>query len=217
MATGRQSQGHLNGTDMRAIVRAGYERGDYAGVYRRDDRLSALQAHFLEVFRRLLPPSPRVLDLGCGTGIPFTRWLVESGCAVMGIDFSPKHISAARTNVPLATFIEGDYTAVDLPGAFDGVVAFYSVFHIPKGEHAALFARLSGLLKTHGVVLVTLGNAEGESLEEWCGARMAWSSLSPEAYERLLGETGFRLVEAGWEGERGAGEYHRWLLARKDE
>lgn len=200
---------------MRAIVRQGYEQGDYAGVYRCDSRLTAVQVHYLEALRRLLPSHPGVLDMGCGTGIPFTRWLVEHGCAVTGIDFSQKHVAAARRNVPAATFIKGDYTAIDLAGPFDGIVAFYSIFHIPETEHAALFARLSGLLKMNGALLVTLGNAVGESIEDWCGARMAWSSLSPEAYEQLLLENGLSVVEAGWEGERGSGEYHRWVLARK--
>ena len=44
-----------------------------------------------------LPPGASVLDVGCGNGIPLTRFLVEAGFNVLGVDSSSK----MRTEHPL--------------------------------------------------------------------------------------------------------------------
>ena len=50
-----------------------------------------------------LPSGARVLDVGCGTGIPTARQLVAAGWEVTGIDISPVMLDLARRNVPEAT------------------------------------------------------------------------------------------------------------------
>ncbi|QDP80478.1 class I SAM-dependent methyltransferase [Nocardia otitidiscaviarum] len=42
----------------------------------------------------------RVLDVGCGSGVPIARQLVDAGIQVVGIDISPAMISAAAAAVP---------------------------------------------------------------------------------------------------------------------
>src|ERR1700693_2570275 len=72
-----------------------------------------------------LKPGARILDAGCGTGVPTARQLTEAGISVMGIDISPVMLSLARQNVPQAAFTEMDI--MDLApevGGFDAVVAF---------------------------------------------------------------------------------------------
>ena len=44
---------------------------------------------------------------------------------------------------------------------------------------------------------------------------MAWSSYDPETYKRLLGEAGFEILEACFEGKPGDDEYRFWVLARR--
>ncbi len=66
----------------------------------------------------------RILDLGCGTGnssAPF----VELGLHVTGIDRSPEMLSVARTKLPKATFVEGDFTAFELGKTFDLAVSVF--------------------------------------------------------------------------------------------
>src|SRR5215472_3451005 len=43
-----------------------------------------------------LPRGAEVLDLGCGTGVPISQALMESGLAVYGVDASPSMIAAFR-------------------------------------------------------------------------------------------------------------------------
>ncbi|MBI4172502.1 MAG: class I SAM-dependent methyltransferase [Actinobacteria bacterium] len=63
---------------------------------------------FLDEFARRLPDGARVLDLGCGAGIPTTKQLAGR-FAVVGADISEAQLRLARANVPNATFIHGDF------------------------------------------------------------------------------------------------------------
>ncbi len=91
----------------------------------------------------LLVPGTRVLDIGCGAGVPSTRMLAEQ-FAVTGMDLSAEQIARARLNVPGARFVQGDVSTIEFPPrSFDGVTAFYSVSHLPREEHASLFERVA--------------------------------------------------------------------------
>jgi len=202
-------------TRLRRVVRRGYEQGDYAGVFRKDDRLNETQRHFLSSLLYLLPVGATILDMGCGTGIPFDKYLEEHGCKVTGIDFCRKHLRQARVNVPKARFLYGDFSRVELSDKFNAVVSFYAVFHIPRDEHRNLFLKMYQTLRPGGLILLSLGNSAGETEEDFCGARMVWSSLSPATYESILGQIGFEVVMSDYEGKPGDAEYHFWVLARK--
>ena len=204
--------------DMRKIVEEGYEKGDYAGTFRISDKPNEMEESFLKKLVQLLPENPRILDFGCGTGVPFDKYLVKHGCGVTGVDISGKHIHLAKKNVPEAVFMKGDFSKIDIRKTFDAIVSFYAIFHIPREEHKELFLRMYTLLKDNGLVLVTLGTSGGRYSEEenWCGARMAWSNYGPETYREMLGEAGFRILEEAFEGRPGDEEYHFWVLARKE-
>ena len=49
-----------------------------------------------------LEPGSRVLDLGCGTGVPISQTLVDRGLLVHGVDASPSMIAAFRARFPAA-------------------------------------------------------------------------------------------------------------------
>src|SRR6266850_1389647 len=78
---------------------------------------STVRDHWLSELLKRLPAQggARVLDLGCGAGIPVTHALATAGHTVVGVDGSAGQISLARDAVPAAEFIHADMTAVDLP------------------------------------------------------------------------------------------------------
>ncbi|MEK6895928.1 MAG: class I SAM-dependent methyltransferase [Nanoarchaeota archaeon] len=202
--------------DMRKIVKEGYEKGDYAGTFRTSNKPNKMEESFLKKLLKLLPKNLHVLDFGCGIGVPFDKYLVEHGCKVTGVDISQKHINEAKKNVPKAKFIKGDFSKIDFQETFDAIISFYAIFHIPREEHKELFLKMADLLKSNGKILITLGTSGGYGEEEeWCGAKMAWSTYDPDTYKKLLDETGFKILEATFEGQPGDEEYHFWVLAQK--
>ncbi|MCC5613458.1 class I SAM-dependent methyltransferase, partial [Nostoc sp. CHAB 5834] len=55
-----------------------------------------------DLFDRYIPPSHKVLDLGCGSGV-FSDFLAKKGCIVTGVDGSEKMIAICRQKNTSAT------------------------------------------------------------------------------------------------------------------
>lgn len=68
----------------------------------------------------LLKPGARVLDVGCGTGVPVAAMLAEAGLDVTGIDIAPKMIEIARAEVK-GRFLVADCLEYEPEGSFDAV------------------------------------------------------------------------------------------------
>ena len=80
-------------------------------------------------------PGARVLDAGCGTGLPSARQLVDAGCDVTGVDISAGILELARHNVPRGRFRQLDICDIDPSlGSFDAIVAFFSLLMLPRTE-----------------------------------------------------------------------------------
>ncbi len=84
-------------------------------------------------------PLGRALDLGCGRG-QYTRELVRRGWEVVGVDYVPRAIEAARRkNIPGATFVIGDVSdlPVDELGTFDFFLDIGCFQHLEAGQRLA--------------------------------------------------------------------------------
>ena len=102
-------------SDMQRVVAAGYD--DVADAYLERFGISTVREKWLRRLIHALPATgSRVLDLGCGLGIPVARDLAALGHIVVGIDGSSQQIVRARHNVPQATFIEADMCSVTFEG-----------------------------------------------------------------------------------------------------
>jgi SAM-dependent methyltransferase len=204
--------------EMREIVKDGYEKGCYLKKFRSVNTMNATQKQFLQRFVALVSPSGTVVDLGCGSGVPFDRYLVDRGFHVMGYDFSEKHIREAEKNVPEAIYKNADFTdfEADLENV-DAFLALYSIFHIPKEEHRALFSKMWRALKPGGVILMTLGTDKTEYKDsDFCGAdRMLWSNYKPEYYRQMLSDLSFDILCDQFESFPGDKENHYWVLIQK--
>jgi SAM-dependent methyltransferase len=144
--------------------------------------------HYLAEFDRRLPDGAKVLELGCGAGVPCTSELAERH-DVLGIDLSQHQVDLARANVPAARFEKADMTELDFPdGSFDGICAFYSILHVPRAEQPVLLAKIARWLKPGGLFLASLGTGTPDVTETWLGVEMFFGSNTPDRNRTLLAE-----------------------------
>ena len=202
--------------DPKRVVAKGYDA--IAHRYLEWGAPSVARRRYLQRLLGLLPEGAAVLDLGCGAGVPWTRTLARQ-CRVTGVDISAAQIALARRYVPEARFIQSDMAALDLPAAgFDAVVAFYSLIHVPRAEHAALLARIAVWLRPGGLLLLTMGAGDTPAGYEadWLGAPMFWSHFDAATNRRLITEAGFAILEdeVSVEDEDGLPVSFLWILAR---
>jgi ubiquinone/menaquinone biosynthesis C-methylase UbiE len=190
------------------------------GSRSRGEVLAQADRHIAAV-RERVPRGGKVIDLGCGAGVPFTRALAED-FDVTGVDFSARQLELAREHVPHAHFVQADMTEVEFPAAsVDAVTAFFSIFHVRRELHSNLFSNIARWLRPGGIFLATLGTKDrAEDWEDgWLGApRMFWSYFTPEDALRHISTAGLEVEKAELEtvqdGIDGP-ETFFWVLVRK--
>lgn len=178
--------------DPKDVVRRGYDAlsHHYEQAYGAKERYGP----WISDLCGRIPPECRVLDVGCGCGVPVARSLVAAGHRVTGVDISGVQISRARKLVPQATFLRADATAVDFPaGSFDAVVSFYALIHIPLGEQLPLLERIATWLRPGGWFLGTTGHTTWTGSDsDWLGGgvTMWWSHADAATNRGWLTEAG---------------------------
>jgi cyclopropane fatty-acyl-phospholipid synthase-like methyltransferase len=168
-----------------------------------------------------LPDGSRVLELGCGRGVPATREIAKRH-EVVGVDISSSQIALARHHVPEATFVQADVMELELPAdAFDAVVSFYMFGHIPPGELGRLAERIAGWLRPGGWLLTTMGARDEDVPEmvedDWLGAPMYFAGVGRDTSLAALEAAGFEVLRAEPVPQIEHGEEVRflWVLARQ--
>jgi len=95
-----------------------------------------------------------VADVGCGPGY-VTGYLHDAGVDVFGIDLSPEMVAIARRDHPDLRFEVGTMTDLDLAdGSVVGMVAFWSVIHVPDHAMHGVFAQFRRVLRPQSPLLV---------------------------------------------------------------
>lgn len=161
------------------MVKRGY---DAVSRRYRGDRLDDLNP-YLDWISLILKggKAGRILDLGCGNGIPVAKYLSDQSYAVTGVDISEKQIERARALVPLVTFICQDMTALTFKeGTFSAITAFYSIIHIPVVQHHQLLSNIFNWLQSGGYFMATLGSSAWTGWEkDWLGVKRGRDVLVP--------------------------------------
>lgn len=171
---------------------------------------------WLDRLSEYLPSSGCVVDLGCGSGVPITRYFADRGYKVTGYDISPEMLDIARVEVPKASFEQISIEEIELmPASIDLVLSFFAIIHIDRSYHEALFTNIIEWLRPGGVAFLTLGATDQPESREanWHGQPMVWSFFDAESNLKLLSDVGFDVV---WhEIEEFPTEKHLFVIARK--
>jgi SAM-dependent methyltransferase len=90
-------------------------------LYRRHGRTWAelrgewpAEGFWLDRFCDLLPAGAKVLDVGCGSGVPIARELVRRGFDLTGVDAAPEMLSLFRRNLPDQPAVVADMRQLSL-------------------------------------------------------------------------------------------------------
>lgn len=95
-----------------------------------------------------------VADIGCGPG-QVSAALDALGVPVFGVDLSSRMVELARRAHPGLRFHVGSMTSLDLPNeTLSGIVALYSVIHVPDDHLPTVFAEFHRVLVPGGQVLL---------------------------------------------------------------
>lgn len=95
-----------------------------------------------------------VADVGCGPGY-VTSHLHDLGVDAFGIDLAPEMIALARRDYPGLRFEVGTMTDLDLAEhSMAGLVAFWSVIHIPDHAVPGVFNEFKRVLRPGSPLLV---------------------------------------------------------------
>jgi SAM-dependent methyltransferase len=138
-----------------------------------------------------------VADVGCGPGY-VTRHLHHLGADAFGIDLSPEMVAVARRDYPDLRFEVG--TMTDLALADDsvtGVLAFWSVIHVPDDSVPGVFAEFGRVLRPRCPLLVgfDVGDERRHTSEGYSGRSINVDShrRRPDVVARWLREAGFTI------------------------
>lgn len=205
--------------DPKTIVREGYDRASHA--YRGDEFTSqgSGYAYWLSRLTRTLAAGSRVLDLGCGCGVPASRELARCH-RVTGVDISPVQIARARRLVPGARFLCADMAEVQFePESFDAAIAFFSLINLPLAEQSVVITRVSGWLVPGGRLVAVVGKLASTRIETNFrgvqGAAMYWSHADVRTYRNWFEQAGF-VIEAEGSEPRNGNPGYAVLIGRRD-
>ncbi len=178
--------------DYKKVVKKGYEKcaREYASVRSKSEEPS------LDLIFKNLTPNSRILDIGCGSGIPVDL-LLSKKYNVTGIDISAKQIDYAKINVPDASFKCMDVMDFNFEKDYwDCIISYYAIFHLKKEEQLLLFKKIYNSLKNGGLILLTLAlhDEEPYTEDDFFGAKMFWTNFDFMKYKNIFIEYGFDII-----------------------
>lgn len=186
----------MTSDDYLRSTRESYDRladGYAARFYDELDGM-VLERALLSAFAEAVPQGAPVLDVGCGPGRT-TAYLAERGLSVSGLDLSPEMVRLARERNQGLRFAVGSMT--DLPvadGSLGGLLAFYSLIHIPTAGVPQVLAEWRRALLPGAPVAIAfqVGDVVRQVREhDGHDVDLAFHRRQPDQVTQLLTEAGF--------------------------
>ncbi|KAK4550338.1 hypothetical protein LTR36_003305 [Oleoguttula mirabilis] len=135
-------------------AQAGLETFDALHIeYENAYKDNAFKKACIEKAISMLPPDSRVLDVGCGTGVPVSEMLSKAGMQVTGTDISPKMVKLAQDRV------KGDFKVADMltfepEGSFAGVFIIFAYLQLSYADFHSAAYKFASALKPGGIFAI---------------------------------------------------------------
>ncbi|MFA0809962.1 class I SAM-dependent methyltransferase [Microbulbifer epialgicus] len=126
----------------------------------------------------------KALDVGCGCTGRFIDLLQNEGFTPEGVDISKEMIHLAKSRHPNILFHHQDICKWDIPGKYDFITAWDSIWHIPLKKQVEVLEKLATSLNAGGVLIFSFGGTDGKS-------EHTNNAMGPELYYSTLGTNGF--------------------------
>jgi predicted TPR repeat methyltransferase len=166
-----------------------------------------------------LPPGSRVLDHGCGSGVPTARQLADAGLAVLGVDESERMLRLARERVPGARFERRDLRDLGPAlGTFDVVTSFFALLMLPRADIPGVLTGLAARMPERGLLALGMVAGDLDAYEvEFLGVPMAVSAYPTAELSAVVAGAGFDVLQCDEVQVPGAGstETQQFLLAQR--
>lgn len=166
-------------------------------------------------------PQGKILEVGCGAG-QFSKYLMSKGFSVLGVDLSESMLELARKKVP-----GGDFRSMDMrnltfdDGQFDGIIAPYSLIHIPENAVVSTLKGFTRVLSAHGVLCVLAQRGESDHTvdEPFApGKKVFFNFFTPQRirnYLKLAGFTDITIEEVACDDPYSMSDGLLYIHARK--
>jgi SAM-dependent methyltransferase len=167
-----------------------------------DERTNTELSDVFIDFTLKLPDNSKVLDLGCGTGLPHDKHLVEMGFNVIGVDISSEMIKVASENVPDAIFIQLSMNEIEYEEEFNGVLSSFSMLLLTTDLFKETAFRIYSALTKPGYFYLSLNepanlsdDPDSEVFVNIIGQDMYSRAYTVEEVERVFLPLGFSLLK----------------------
>ncbi|EJF58684.1 S-adenosyl-L-methionine-dependent methyltransferase [Dichomitus squalens LYAD-421 SS1] len=216
----------LSPEELKAIIARGYDTIAPQYLAWSGPRPTTTRAAYVAQLLDLLDPGASILELGCGAGVPTTQTIAAhpKKFHVTGVDISAAQVALAREHIGRGrvAFEHADMAKLHYEeGSFEAVLAFYSIFHLPREEQPAMIGKVVKWLKPGGYLLLNM-NTKDEVVhrEDWMGAPMFSFGIGVEGNRRAFEEYGKGLKilvdEVAVEKVGRFEETFHWFFAQKE-
>jgi SAM-dependent methyltransferase len=138
----------------------------------------------------------RVLDLGCGSGLPTAKQLIDAGVEVVGVDESKVMLDLAETQAPGGQYRHRDLRDLAELGEFDAAVAFFSLIMLPKADIPPLLRGVRELLRGPRLLQVAMVLGDFDQFPiSFLGVPAEVCAYPPDELRQVVADAGFEVTE----------------------
>lgn len=135
-------------------ARAGLETFDELNIdYEKAYHDNEFKVSCVQKVISMLPSGSRVLDVGCGTGMPVSEMLSKAGLQVVGCDISPKMVELAQSRVK-GSFAVSDMLEYKPEGKFAGVFIIFAHLQLSYADFHSAAYKYANTLQAGGLLAI---------------------------------------------------------------